>query len=150
MYRDELATQYDKYTVVASWIKITFVPDLSNAVPFIANLAVDDTASWETNHATVLETRHNSRVINLATLVRPVTMTARFDHARLLKTTRKALLSDDLVKTAAGSDPSAKAAWFYCLGIHPIDVSVALGAFQMIVEMGFTTIWRDKKTPSGS
>lgn len=150
MYRDELALQYDKYTVVSSWIKITFIPDISNAVPFIANLALDDASAWETNHATVLETRRNNRVINPVALTKPLVMRGRFDHAKLIKTTRQALLADDLVKTPSGQDPSAKALWYYNLGIHPIDVTVALSALQLVVEMGFVALWRDKKVPTQS
>lgn len=148
MYRDELAAQYDKYTVVSSWIKVTFVPDVSNATPAIVNLALDDTAGWETNHSIVLETRKNTRVLNPATLVGPVVMRSGFDHAKAIKTTRQALLSDDLVKTQNGQDPSAKALWFFNLGLHSLDVTVPLSALQIVVEMGFVTLWRDKKTPT--
>lgn len=146
MFRDECAAQYSSYTVLASQIKLTIPNRKDHDVPIWFSLVTDDTATAETNRTQLWETRKNWLVTTPSLRNNNITMRATFDAAKILKTSRKAILADDTFKTGKDTDPNR--AWYFYFWYQPLSAVDSLLALDIVIEMSFVTLWRDKRPPT--
>lgn len=148
MYRDECAAAYGSYTVLSSSIKITIPVHVDRITPEIFALFVDDASSVETADNKFLETRRAWSVQTLAARHTSLVLKSSYDAARILKTTRKGILSDDSFKTAASASPNRP--WYYHFVLKPWTPTDTDAALDFVVEISYVTLWRDRKVPTGS
>lgn len=149
MFRDECATNYGSYTVVSSSIKITIPVHVDRITPEVYALVVDDASSPEDSRFnSMLETRRAWTVQTLASRHSPLVLRSSWDAAKVLRTTRKAILSDDSFKTSNSSGPNRP--WYYHFFIRPWTPTDTDSPLDIVVEMNFVTLWRDRKAAQGS
>lgn len=148
MFRDECAAQYAAYTVLSSQIKITIpnVPGFN--VPAWFSLVTDDSSTSETNRTQIWETRKGWTVTTPSLRNTNLVLRASFDAAKILGTTRKAVLADDSFKTGKDSNPNRN--WYFNFWMQPLSAIDQLPAMDVVIEMSFVTIWRDKAQPTVS
>lgn len=149
MFHDEMAAQYKTYTVLRSWIRITF-PNEANIAQNLY-LWADSDVTTPPNHSTLLE-QHAPRAlgIKLDAASQPLVLTGWYDLAKWSKTTRAAVLSDDDKKTLVGYNPAATHACYYILQAYPNNPAVTLGAQRCVVQITYEAMWRDPVDHVGS
>jgi len=149
LFRDEMAAQYKFYTVLSSRIRIT-MPE-TNAQENHYLLWVDDDTTVPNNANDACEQHGSSNSLQrLDRLRTPHILRASLDVARWSKTTRSALLADDLHKTAAAVVPAVAATKYYSLCAYPLLASTTITAIPCKVEIFYTVLWREPVDHTGS
>lgn len=146
MFRDEMAAQYQHYTILSSYIKVTFPPEQTNQQNIC--LYVDDDDSIPVNMTTAVEQHRYYSGVKLDKRHEPLQLTARYNAAKWEKTTNAGLMADDAKKTGVGSNPSDPV-YFTCLrgNIVPNETLPILNAH---VELFFVVAWRTPVDHTGS
>jgi len=147
LFRDEMATQYKYYTVLKSTIRVSFAGTNGQELNFL--LWCDDDSTAPTNPNDALE-QHRGSLDRLDRRYSPKVLTGFFDAAKWNKTTRSALLADDMHKTAQSGNPDSSITKFYQIYVAPLAASVTLTSLVAKVEMSFLTLWREPNDHVGS
>lgn len=148
MFRDEMAAQYNYYTVLASTIKVSFPPE--NDKKQNVQLWTDDDSVSPIDPTTARETHLCYQAIKLDKRNTPLVCTSFYDAARWNKTTKKGIMADNDQKTQAGSNPSGTATKYYIIYTSPVDSTESLTAQKIDVDMIFYTMWREPVDHVGS
>lgn len=141
MFRDEMAAQYQYYTVVSSYIKVTFPAEDGGKRTFA--LWIDDDGTVPTSQNQLCEQHRYYPEVVLNRRNTPFKMTARFNAPKWNKTNLAGLMANTDFKTAVGSNPSSTATKWYNIMCWPSYLSDTLVISSMMVEMFFVTAWRE-------
>lgn len=148
MFRDEMANQYKKYTVVKSYIKITVPPEETTPRTFFLWCDSDTTAPASRND---LQEQHKGLVaVKLDKRNTPLVLKGWFDGPKWFKSTPVAFVGDPDHRTDAGTNPAAVTATYFNLFSYPTNDSTTLAALKVHVEMVFYCIWREPYDHAGS
>lgn len=148
MFHDEMAAQYRFYTVMRSWIKVTF-PNDANITQNLF-LFCDSDFNSPTNFSNMLEQHRGVLGTKLNPRSGPVVLKGWFDAAKWDKTTRQAVLADIDQKTAAGNNPTLTAQKYFNVVAFPTKLSETLGSQTVVVELTYECQWRDPVDHVGS
>jgi len=145
MYRDEYAALYKFYTVIASFINVTF----DYAAGFNHHLIrVDiDGTSAGLGVSEIVEQNPSTSSENVQR-VKPLTLKKSYDAKRYYKTTLSGLMADDLKKTAVTADP-AEVVYFNIVRA-PIDPALTLARCPIRVRIVYIVMWREVRDAIGS
>lgn len=148
MFRDEMAAQYKSYTVLKSYIRISFAPEVTT--PQTIQLWCDDDDSVPSSANNAQEQHRMYQAVKLDKRNTPLVIKGFYDAARWNRTTQKGLMADDGQKIGAGSNPSASVVKYFTLWTVPHDSTSTLPQQKMHVEMIFLTAWREPLDHGGS
>lgn len=139
MYRDELAANYAYYTVIASFIKVTWDPE--DPETMVRTILLTEDTSWPTALDKFAETYQTSTPQKASQLNRSIVSRKSYNAGKYYKTTQKAIMADEDKRTASGNNPSFGPD--YVLARHPVDPTVTLGTSVVTVEIVYITVWRE-------
>jgi len=150
LYRDEMALVYAKYTVIQSYIRVTFFQNDGTQQNFGIVCSKDNILN--SNPQTLMEQYGGSRPMNPSLMDKPVTLTKGFNAKRFFGVKSvETLWADDLQRTDRGSSPSSSVHTFYTVWSSPIDGTVALSAaMKCQVKITYVTAWHEPQDPIGS
>lgn len=148
MFRDEMAAQYKSYTVLKSYIRITFAA--AETVPQTIQLWVDDDDSLPSSANNAQEQHRMYQTVKLDKRNSPLVIKGFYDAARWNRTTVKGLMADDGQKIGSGSNPSASVVKYFTLFTAPHNTADSLPQQKVHVEMIFLTAWREPLDHGGS
>jgi len=145
LYRDEYAALYKTYTVIASFISVTFdhVPGFNHHMIRVdtdgtsAGLGVSEI--MEQNPSTSSDTIQRTK---------PLTLKKSYDAKRWYKTNLSGLMADDLKKTGVGGDPSEVV--YYNILRAPIEQALVVARCPARVRIIYVCMWRDVRDAIGS
>lgn len=141
LFRDEMAAQYSYYTVISSYIKVTFPPEGGNKRTF--SLYIDDDGAVPSTQNQLCENHRFYPEVRLDQRNAPFKMTARYNGPRWIKSNLAGLMANPDYKTASGSNPTGTATKWYIVQCWPSYLSDQLEVTSMMVEMFFITAWRE-------
>lgn len=149
MYRDEMAAQYNFYTVLWAHIKVMYpmdyVLETHNAVLLTADTDVTDGSTNTTREVYKIPTPMRTSAMS-----RGCVRKRTFDAKKFYHTSFKAMMADDIFKTGVGSSPTAgNNAWFQVISM-PRDESASISSQRVTVEITYVCAWREPKTPTPS
>lgn len=148
LFRDEMAAQYNFYTVLSSRIKVT-IPCESDIITDWALWADDDT-SLPTNYDAAREQHRFVIGVKQTRRNMPLVLTGWYNAAKWHKTTRAGILSDDVQKVGKGESPGNKAMKYWTIWRHPTDPLDQTEALPIVVEIVHYTLWREPVDHAGS
>ena len=149
LFHDEMAAQYKYYTVMSSRIKVTFPGTNAQEANYI--IWVDDDSFVPMNVNDAQEQHRSSYSLHrLDRRKSPLILKASFDAARWNKTTRSALLSDDMKKVPKGQNPDGTEVKYYQVYVAPLVGTVTMNAIPVKVELYYTCMWREPVDHTGS
>lgn len=139
MFRDEMAQKYSYYTVIQSYIKVTWDPA---DIEFMnRGIYVTEDASHPIDPSTFGE------IFNLRTPQIPSQQNqaqvsrASFNAGKYYKTTQKAIMADEDKRTSAANNPAFSP--LYNLIRAPVDATQTIGTSRCQVEIIFIAAWRE-------
>jgi len=141
LFRDQMAAQYNYYTVISSYFKITFPPESNEKRTF--SVWVDEDGVTPTTDDQMNENHRFYPGLILSRRNSPLKLTARFNSLKWNKNTLGALMADNNQKIASSSNPGSTAVKYYNVMCWPTNAADTLGAITATVEMFFITIWRE-------
>lgn len=144
MFRDEMAAKYSHYTVLEAKVRITIDPTYTKTKSNHTYAVVGDSTP-DADSISFLETYGRNGLVRLASNQNvPTIMRRKYNIAKLLGTTEKALLADDTSKVAVGSNPGSNqmTAYLHIVGV-PFSFTDTLTAHPMRIELQQTVLWRD-------
>lgn len=148
MFRDEMAAQYKSYTVLKSYIRITFPPELDT--PQTIQLWVDDDDSVPSSINNAQEQHRMYQCVKLDKRNGPLVIKGFYDAAKWNRTTMKGLMADDNQKVSVSGNPDVGAVKYFTVYTAPHNTSNTLAAQKVHVEMLFLTMWREPQDHGGS
>jgi len=148
MFHDEMAAQYRYYTVMRSWITVTFPNDAS--IPQNLFLICDSDQAASTTFSNMIEQHRGVLGVKLQPRSGPVVLKGWFDAAKWNKTSRQAVLGDDDQKTAVNNNPVGAVAKYFNLVSFPTKTADTLAAQTVIVQITYECQWRDPVDHLGS
>lgn len=141
MFRDEMAARYTYYTVLAAYLKVTFDQTTTNQGNYALILTKD---SALTNEPTLLlEQWSTTKPLITAQRNGPLSLRRSFDAKKFFQTSHAGLMSDDSLRTAVGSSPTAPRRAFVHIVMAPLDEGIILPAQKIQVELIHICSWRD-------
>jgi len=141
MFRDEMAAQYNYYTVISSYIKVTFPAEGYDKRTI--SMWVDDDISTPSNINQMCEQHRFYPEIKLQQRQSPLVLRAKYNGPRWNKTTLSGFMATSDNKTAVGFNPSTVAVKYYTIQCWPSYASDTLPLSSCTVEMFFITAWRE-------
>jgi len=148
LYRDEIAAQYGRYIVIASYFKI-IIPNES-AQQQIWWCFMDEETTPPSSSETLLERYRYHNTLKLDKRTQPLVLRASFDAKKEYKSTLKGLMSDDVHRTAVGSNPANMVTRYFHVGSSPLQTTPSLSAIDAIVDVTYVTMWMEPVNPLGS
>lgn len=149
MFRDEMATVYQFYTVVSCVTKVTVSPSSSKSMVFA--LVTDETPTPESGMHTIMETRKNWVITNPSLRTRPITLRAKHYGPKAFNTTLAGMLADDVHRVTKDGSPGSKGRKYHHFYASNADLGdIPDEDIPIIVEMNYLVIWRDRAVPTGS
>lgn len=145
MYRDEYATLYDSYTVIASFIEVCFDFVVGYNHHYIR---LDDDGTSAGLSVSELVEQNGSTPADTSQRIYPLKLRKSFDAKRYHKSTLTGILADDSKKTASGSNPATSI--YFNIVRAPIDPLLIVGACPIKVKIVYICMWRDKRDALGS
>lgn len=152
MYRDEMAARYRFYTVIASFIKVTF--DQTAIVQSNYGILVTSNASPSASARTRIEqngytggTERTTHAQIVAQRNSPLVLRQTYNAKTFNKTSLAGLMSDDGKKTASGSSPNTDEKVFYNLWAQPMSTADSQPTTRIQVELIYVCMWREPTTP---
>lgn len=147
MFRDELAAQYNYYTVMASRIEILVQPAATTGRTMA--LFCDDDTTYPTTSTNFME-QHGFIAAKLDKRNTPLKLTGWYNAAKWNKTTNQGILADADQKIAVGSNPTAPVAKYFTFLTFPDNTGSTLDAFTFTVKIYYTVMWREPVDHVGS
>ena len=141
LYRDEMAAMYKYYTVIASYIRVTYTQSESGLQNY--GIVMTQDTSLNIDPTTTLEEYPYKPPTSLSLTNRAPTRRSSFDAKKALKTSLAGILGDDTQRLAPGSSPSAKNAYYYVIWTAPVLATTTLSAATIQVEVSYITMWQD-------
>lgn len=141
MFRDEMASQYASYTVIASYIKVMYPPEFAQRS--VKGIFISKYPDVPPNLSELMEQhQYNDRVVETRA---PNTLILRssFDAKRTFKTSFNGLMSDDGQRVPVGQDPPVDVRRYFIIWEGPFVAVDTLQGRDIMVEMIFITQWRD-------
>lgn len=148
MFRDQMAAEYNYYTVLSSGVKVTF-PAEDGTRRHIA-LWLDNETTVPTSANDMKEQHRYYSNIRLDKRNGPLKLKCSYDAAKFAKTNVKGILADNDQKVAVGSNPSTTAVKYFTLMCWPQYSGDTLGTIGVSIEMYFVTMWREPVDHTGS
>lgn len=148
MYHDEMIAIYKYYTVIASYLKVTFNQTDTSQQNYGCVVSQDETL--QADPSTVLEQFGGTKAQVVAQRNSPLVLRKSFNQAKYLKTNLAGVLSDDTYKTERGNNPNAKASVYYNIWSGPVNASTTLSAHLMQVEVIYIVMWREPQDATQS
>lgn len=151
MFRDEMTARYSKYTVLASYISVTFGQYNTNACRYgiVASASSDPMPGSDSSRSLVEEHGYSSKIANTepphveANRNHPLRLRNSYDAKTWYKTTLSGLLADDAKNTFANANPNETL--HYYIWREAIDPAPAMDAELIEVEITYIVMWRDPK-----
>lgn len=140
MFRDEMAAQYQYYTVLASNITWQFAPANETEGKWIAYVDDDDAIG---SKISLEETHRVSGPIKLDKRVGPLKLKSFYDAAKWNRTNRAGLMADDTYKVAANNNPNTAATKFFNVCRTTMAAADGFAAINCFVTVYYTVVWRD-------
>jgi len=150
LYRDEMATVYAKYTVIASYIKITFYQNDGTQQNF--GIVVSKDTTLNADPQTLMEQYGGSRAMQPSLMNEPIVASKSFNAKRFFGVKSvQTLWADDLQRTDRGSSPSSSVHTYYNVWSSPLDSTVALSAtMRCQAKITYVCAWHEPQDPIGS
>lgn len=148
LYRDEMAAVYSYYTVMKSFIKVTFPNE--EQTKCLHGVFVDDTANaiGGTNLPEIIEKHKYASTTKLDKRNNSLVVRGYFDAARWEKTTPSGFLADNDNKISSTNNPG-KGRYFH-VWRSPLDIGTQLGTMLVTVEIVYHVMWREPTAPAQS
>lgn len=147
LFRDQMAAQYNRYCVIASYIKVLIPP--SNNKTQIWGLIVDDDTSVSQTLETFCETHSYAHSLRADKRNSTLILRKSFDAKREFKTTVKGLLADDAQRISKNDNPGTGVVRYYHLFSGPV-LTEQLDDEVVFVEIIYITMWMDPIEPTPS
>lgn len=142
MFRDEMVSKYNYYTVIAAYLKLAFNP--VDTMPQMISTTVNQDDSLAVNPSTTMEQHGYPKWIGTpGTRATAITMRASADLVKLEKTSYKAYLADDTNKVTSGNDPGSTRTWYFVNYRYPLLVTDTLAAMKCKIELIQICLWRE-------
>lgn len=145
MFRDEMAAKYTKYTVIASFIKVSFAQ--TPTVQSNYGILVSDDPSPFTSARTQIERDGYNSALSKVTPPMipsnrnyPIVLKQYFDAKKWFKTSFKGLMADDVKNTLSGNSPSLPV--YYHIWAQPYVSADVQPDTRIQVEITYVTMWR--------
>nr|QXP07623.1 MAG: putative capsid protein [Arizlama virus] len=136
LYRDEYAALYKAYTVIASFITVTF----DHVVGFNHHLIRVDTDGTSAGlGVSEINEQNNAHSAELIQRTRPLKLKKSYNAKRWYKTSLSGLMADDLKKTAVGSDP-AEVVYFNIIR-SPVEAALTVARCPARVRIIYICMW---------
>lgn len=147
LFRDEMAANYQNYTVLKSYIS-WIIPN--NNTELVAQGCYTDDAAFSTSPGrdVLSEQRGVSTNMKTSTQNFPTILRGWYDAAKWYKTTYKGLMSDDTKKNDKNYNASQPVYYHYWR--YPMDPTVQLDAIYVRVVVTYIVAWRDPVVNTGS
>lgn len=139
MFRDDMAAQYNYYTVLGARIDIRIQPSASTTR--VCSLRCDDQSAAIGSIIEMME-QHPYVTTRLINRDNPLRLTAYYDAAKWNKTTRSGIMADTDQKIAAGTSPGVPINKFFVLQMFPDNVGFTLDAVSFSVKITYEVMWR--------
>lgn len=139
MFRDEMAAQYNFYTVLSSKIQITMINE--STVPVSVALFADDDYNWPATPSTLQEQHRFTKPQKVDKRIAPLILNGWYNGPKWYKTNRTAFLADIQHKTGAGSNPTESKYFNYV--VMPHNSSDLVPSQKIHVKMTFVVLWRE-------
>lgn len=139
MFRDDLAAQYNYYTVLGARIEILIQP--TSSVTRVCSLRCDDQSAAIANPIELME-QHPFKTTRLSNRDLPLKLTAWYDAAKWNKTTRAGILADSDQKIGVGSNPGVPVNKFFVLQMYPDNAGFTLDQVTLTVKITYDVMWR--------
>lgn len=154
MFRDEMAARYKYYTVIASYITVTW--DQSQTAQANRGILCTISSSPYSSVGDLIEQfGYNNGGVSgtsfpLIDAQRNLPFINRnsYNAKKWYKTTYAGLMADDNKKTAAGSNPSENI--LYYVHQEPLKSTTTLAAQVIQVEITYIAVWREPQNPVAS
>lgn len=152
LYRDEMAARYGKYTVIASYIRVTFGQFNQEQCRYgiVATASSDPMPGSNPSRSLVEEYGYGSKISAISAphvpsqRTYPLVLRNSYDAKRWYKTTLKGILADDAKVTNVGLSPNERL--FYYIFREQLDPTpAAMDAENIEVEISYICMWRDPK-----
>lgn len=150
MYRDEMAARYRYYTVIASFIKVTF--DQEVTVQSNYGILVTNNASPSASARTRIEqngytggTERTTHGQILAQRNSPLVLRNSYNAKTFYKTNQSGLMADTEKKTPVGSSPDEVVR--FNIWAQPLNTADIQPDQRIQVELIYVCMWRDPTTP---
>lgn len=140
LFRDEMAAQYNYYTVLSSFIKVLVPPE--NTQERNWTLFVDDEATVPDAPA-IFEQHRIKGAVKLDKRNTPLKLTCMYDAAKWNKTSVSSIMGENDQKVQKTANPGSATVKFYTLYAGPLNTSTTLDALKVTVEMFFFVAWRE-------
>lgn len=143
MFRDEMAAQYNYYTVLSARLIVTIPNGNGNERRWCLFCDDEDTIPTSTRYQ--VEEQHAVYLPGgkLDKRYLPLRLTAWYDAVKWNKTSRSGLMADDLQKVASNDNPGAKAVKYFSLTCQPMTATDTLDAINIHVQLYQTVMWRE-------
>lgn len=129
MYFDQYMTMYDHYTVLSSFIRVTFIP---NTQELMCTVTVDDDSSPAGTAGTVLAERSPSTNLVINSQSSPVSITKSWDGKKMFGGD---LLDNDNLQGTSAANPSEISSFIVSLNS---PTAAAITATEIYVEIWYT------------
>ena len=140
LYRDEMAFVYTKYTVISSFIKVTFNQGDTNQQNF--GIIVGRDATLNSNATLIMEEYGGSRPTLPSQANGPITLSKSYNAKRFWKQKNiNDILGDDIQRVDVGSSPGAGASVYFVIWSAPMDPAVVLSPSKIQVRITYVTCW---------
>lgn len=148
MYHDQMALFYQYYTVIASFIKVTF--DQQNVSQNNYGIILSQDSSLNVDPTVILEQYGGTKPLISSQRNSPLSLRKSFDAKRIFKSTFKSLMGDDAQRVTVGGSPGTKIKYFFTVWAGPMDPTVTMASHKCQVEISYVVAWREPKdaTPS--
>ena len=144
MYFDQLSAIYNHYTVVASRIKVTIIPNRTEA--FTGGIVIDDDGTPSVTHLDMI-TQQPSAVFS--TSHRDVSAMRLYKSWNAVSVFGPNPMDNDQLRGNASSNPAEIQS--FTVFVRPIDhTTTNQTQYEYMAEIEFDTIWNELRSMSGS
>lgn len=148
MFHDQMAAEYNHYTVLHSTIRVSFPPESTTKQNIL--LWCDDDSSVPGNALTAQEQHSCFSAVKLSAMNKPLVLKGRYNAARWNKTSKAGILADQEQKVPSGSNPPSKVQKFFTLYCSPVILTETISTQAVRVELVYYTLWREPVDHIGS